>query len=143
MSTDPSQPADPAAPPASVPTAAPVAESFGHYLSRERELRGVTLLQISEQTRIGQSHLKALEQDDPSRLPARVFVLGHIRAYARAVGLNPDEAVLRFEEQHQRLHPPVEEAQGPRFKRRWWAAAIGVGAALLAGVLWLLLRQRR
>ena len=32
------------------------------------------------------------------RLPARIFVLNYIRAYAHVIGLAPEEAVLRYEE---------------------------------------------
>ena len=142
MSTDPPTPAPDAAPAAAATAPAP-GESFGQYLLRERELRGMSLKQISEQTRIGASHLKALEQDDPSRLPARVFVLGHIRAYAHAIGLNPDEAVLRYEEQNQKAHPPAEEETGPRAKKGRVLAAVAFVAALVAGAVFLLFRLRR
>lgn len=118
------------------------AESFGRYLARERELRGVSLEQIADQTRIGTSNLRALEQDDASRLPARVFVLGYIRAYAQAIGLNPDEAVLRYEELLQKSQPAVSEAEARRPRRRRIAALL-VAAVLLAAVAgaWLLTRQ--
>jgi cytoskeletal protein RodZ len=143
MSTDPPTPAPeaPAAP--SVPSQPSAPESFGQYLLRERELRGVSLKQISEQTRIGTSHLKALEQDDPSRLPARVFVLGHIKAYAHAIGLNPDDAVLRYEEQNQKSRPPVEEEAGPRARKGWLLAALAFAGALVVGVAFFLWRLRR
>lgn len=109
-------------------------ESFGHYLARERELRGISLAQIAEQTRIGAANLKALEGDDRARLPARVFVLGYIRAYAQAIGLNADEAVLRFEEQSAQAAPA---APGPRRRSRTGrllalaAAVLGLGGGAL------------
>ncbi|MGI5861761.1 MAG: helix-turn-helix domain-containing protein [Myxococcales bacterium] len=117
-------------------------ESFGRYLARERELRGMSLEQIAEQTRIGTSNLRALEQDDVSRLPARVFVLGYIRAYAQAIGLNPDEAVLRYEEMMQKSQPATDEDEARRPRRRRLVALLVV-VVLLAAVAgaWLLMRQ--
>jgi len=145
------------------PSADPPGESFGQYLVRERELRGFTLQQISDQTRIGVANLRALEGDDLSRLPARVFVLGYIRAYAQAIGLSPDEAVLRFDEQSQKIAPAAEKPQrrrltppkalrrrpapergGWRRGRRPWTLALlvlAVLAAVCAGAL-LVLRRR-
>jgi cytoskeletal protein RodZ len=114
-------------------------ERFGAWLARERELRGMTLVQISEKTRIGVSNLKALEQEEPKQLPARVFVLGYIRAYAQAIGMSPDEAVLRYEEETQRLRPPAEEDErAHRGKGRWRVvlAVVAVAAAAVAAVLW-------
>ncbi len=116
-------------------------ETFGQYLVRERELRGFSLAQIADQTRIGQGNLRALEQDDLSRLPARVFVLGYIKAYAHAIGLNPDEAVLRYEEHAQKLAPP-EEGQVLRRSRKGRLLLLG-GAVVAVGLgvgLFLLLR---
>ena len=118
------------------------AESFGRYLVRERELRGMSLAQIADQTRINASNLRALEQDDLSRLPARVFVLGHIRAYAQAIGLNQDDAVLRFEEYLQRSAPPEDEEQSRRpRRRRALGVVIALAAAAVAAGLWFFLQR--
>ncbi len=109
------------------------AESFGRWLARERELRGISLKQIAEPTRISAAHLRALERDEAKSLPARVFVLGFIRAYALAIGISPDEAVLRYQEQCLKDSPPEEEAKRRGLRKRVVAgiaaAAVGLGAA--------------
>jgi len=132
-------PASAAGGPASVGPAA--GESFGQYLLRERELRGFSLQQVSDTTRIGVGNLKALEADDLKRLPARVFVLGYIRAYAHAIGLSPDEAVLRYEEQSQKAGAvPVEKVLG-RSRKGKLVGLVVVAVALAAGAAaFLLLR---
>lgn len=128
-------------PPAPAASPGPAAgESFGHYLARERELRGMSLQQIAEQTRIGAGNLKALEQDDRARLPARVFVLGYIRAYAQAIGLNADEAVLRYEEQSQQA-VPAEAETGKRSKAGRLIALAAAVALLGGGALVFLLSR--
>jgi cytoskeletal protein RodZ len=123
---------------APAPTAA---ESFGRYLRRERELRGITLEQIAETTRIGLMHLRALESEVPDRSTARVFVVGYLRAYARAIGLDEDETVLRFEECYRTEAEPEKPvpASAARRRRRWVVAAVAL--ALLAGAAALLLSR--
>ena len=123
--------ADESPPPAA--EAAGGADSFGRYLRQERELRGVSLEQIAEQTRIGVGNLRALERDELARLPARVFLLGFVRSYAEAIGLDPDEAALRFEEWWHINQPPERLASWRHAYRGPLLRRLGVGAAALAG----------
>jgi transcriptional regulator with XRE-family HTH domain len=76
------------------------ATTLGTWLRRERERRGVTLSQISEQTKLSVTILEALELDDLSRWPGGIFRRAYSRAYATAVGLDPDLIVRRVEEAH-------------------------------------------
>lgn len=70
--------------------------SFGEFLRRERELRGVTLEEISKTSNISVSYLKALESDDLDNLPADVFVKGFLRCYADSIGMDHDEVLLGY-----------------------------------------------
>jgi transcriptional regulator with XRE-family HTH domain len=80
--------------------------SLGSFLRRERERRGITLRTISDQTKVSVSLLEGLEADDLSRWPGGIFRRAFVRGYAGAIGLEPDEIVRRFEEQHK---PPAED----------------------------------
>src|SRR5512139_1960954 len=73
-------------------------ESFGEYLKSLREEKGKTLEQIAESTKIAVANLQSLERDRYDFLPPRVFVKGFIRSYLQELGLNPEEAIRRFEE---------------------------------------------
>lgn len=73
-------------------------ESIGAYLKRQREMRKISLEEISQMTKISLKCLSALEGDDMSGLPGEVFAKGFVRSYAKAIGLNSDEAQLQFEE---------------------------------------------
>jgi cytoskeletal protein RodZ len=73
-------------------------ESFGEYLKSLREEKGKTLEQIAESTKIAVANLESLERDRYDLLPPRVFVKGFIRSYVNELGLNPEEAIRRFEE---------------------------------------------
>lgn len=71
---------------------------FGENLRRERELREITLEEIAAATKIGTRSLRALEEEKFDQLPGGIFDRGFVRAYARYVGIDEDEAVLDFVE---------------------------------------------
>ena len=75
-----------------------MSESFGEYLRRERELREISLEEVSARTKIKKSFLTALENDRLEQLPGEAFIRGFIRAYAQEIGLDPNQTLLRFEE---------------------------------------------
>ena len=73
-----------------------MADSFGARLRQRREDQGIALLTIAEQTKIKLSLLQALERDDVSHWPPGIFRRAYIRAYAHAIGLDPDLIVVDF-----------------------------------------------
>ncbi|MGA2920471.1 MAG: RodZ domain-containing protein [Candidatus Sulfotelmatobacter sp.] len=70
--------------------------AFGEKLRRQRELRGLSLEAISTTTKIGTRMLRAIEDEHFDQLPGGVFNKGFVRAYARQVGLDEDEAVTDY-----------------------------------------------
>lgn len=87
-----------------------MASSFGARLRAQRERRLVSLATIAEQTKISLSLLDALERDDVSRWPTGLFRRAFVRAYASAVGLDPETTVREF----LAAHPdPAETAAVP------------------------------
>lgn len=70
--------------------------SFGEELRREREIRGISLKEIADATKISKRFLEAIERNDHHTLPAPVFTRGFVREYARYVGLNAEEMVNRY-----------------------------------------------
>lgn len=70
--------------------------SFGEELRREREIRGISLKEIADATKISKRFLEAIERNDHVNLPAPVFTRGFVREYARYVGLNSEEMVNRY-----------------------------------------------
>src|SRR6266478_147140 len=70
--------------------------SFGEELRREREIRGISLKEIADATKISKRFLEAIELNDHKTLPAPVFTRGFVREYARYLGLNSDEMVNRY-----------------------------------------------
>ena len=70
--------------------------SFGERLRREREMRGISLDDIADATKIGTRSLRALEEEHFELLPGGIFNKGFVRAYARYLGLNEDQAVADY-----------------------------------------------
>src|SRR5690606_12866162 len=79
--------------------------SFGTRLRQHRERQQVALSAIAEQTKIKASLLDGLERDDLSRWPGGIFRRSYVRAYAVAIGLEPDSVVKEFLE----LYPDPED----------------------------------
>jgi transcriptional regulator with XRE-family HTH domain len=69
---------------------------FFQELRAAREAKGLTLAQISDITRIAESHLEALERGEVSILP-QAYVRAFIREYAEMVGLKPDEVMRKYD----------------------------------------------
>jgi hypothetical protein len=70
--------------------------AFGEKLRKQREQRGIGLDAISDTTKISTRMLRALEEEHFDQLPGGVFNKGFVRAYARQVGLNEEEAIADY-----------------------------------------------
>jgi cytoskeleton protein RodZ len=70
--------------------------AFGERLRRERELRGISLEDICAVTKIGTRLLRALEAEHFDLLPGGIFNKGYVRAYARHLGIDEEQAVADY-----------------------------------------------
>ena len=71
--------------------------AFGENLRREREMRGVSLEEISSATKISLRFLEAIEREDFSKLPGGIFSRSFIRSYARYLGLDEERVVAEYQ----------------------------------------------
>jgi hypothetical protein len=72
-------------------------KTFGTRLRLQREDRQIPLATIAEQTKIKLSLLEGLERDDVSRWPTGIFRRSYFRAYASAIGLEPERLINEFQ----------------------------------------------
>lgn len=72
-------------------------QSIGNHLKNERELKQISLEELSQTTRIPLKMLRHLEADDFDELPGDVFVRGFMKSYARVIGLDPQDVLQRFD----------------------------------------------
>jgi cytoskeleton protein RodZ len=74
--------------------------TFGERLKRERELREVTLGEITAGTRIAPRFLEALENEEWEKLPGGVFNRGFVRAVSRYLGLDEEAFLAEYDLAH-------------------------------------------
>ena len=76
--------------------------SIGDTLAEARRQAGLTTMQVSQQTRIRESIVRAIEQDDFSPCGGDFYARGHIRSIAEVVGVDPVPLVREYDEAHPR-----------------------------------------
>src|SRR5438876_9056622 len=107
---------------------------FGERLKRERELREVSLDELSKATRISNRFLLALENEDWGKLPGGVFGHGFVRSIARYLGLNEEALLGEYDSarvEHLPPPPPKAEERIPS-PPKWLPASLALVALLLA-----------
>jgi cytoskeletal protein RodZ len=74
--------------------------SIGDTLAEARRQAGLTLAQVSQQTRIRESIIAAIEQGDFSPCGGDFYARGHIRSIAEVVGTDPVPLIREYDEEH-------------------------------------------
>jgi len=117
-------------------------ESLGKYLKRERENRKISLKEVSKQIKVREPFLRAVEEERGDLLPSVTYVKGFLSAYAKYLGLDSNEVILRYEAESK--GEPVIRPEVPPQKRMQWdpkylwmiGGVIIVGFVLLFLLLW-------
>src|SRR5277367_1639494 len=71
--------------------------SIGENLTEARQRAGLTVAQVSQQTRIREVIIQGIEQDDYSACGGDFYTRGHIRAIARVVGTDPVPLIEEYD----------------------------------------------
>lgn len=126
--------------------------TFGEELRRERELRQISLREVSEATKINMRFLEALERNEFRHLPGGQFTKGFVRAYSQHIGLDAEAMVNAYlyeldrqqrdpETRGQALGLPKLASEGareaPRKRGALLLAAVIVTAAVATVLLFL------
>ena len=109
--------------------------SFGENLRRERELRGVSLRDMADATKISVRFLEALEKDRGDLLPGGLFPRAFVRQYAKYLGLDTEKVVAEFLYEHGESgleKPPPPRPPRPGIPR---GLLLFIAVALAGGVL--------
>jgi len=117
--------------------------ALGPALAAARRSLGLRIEDITRITRVRAPYIAAIEAFDLTALPSRPFVIGFVRAYGRALGLDGEAVVARF-----RAEAPDPEAslQAPVTidQQKSWAprlVALAAGVIVVAVVGWNLWRH--
>jgi hypothetical protein len=122
--------------------------SVGTDLATARSRAGLTLSQVSQRTRIRQAIVAEIEQDDFSGCGGDFYARGHIRAIARAEGLDPEPLILEYDASHglppagtagrTGVEVPAAPLQiKPHRAGGWRIPLLTIGAAVVAAVVGL------
>ncbi len=89
------------------------AKTPGILLRKARQAKNLQQSDVAKEIRLSIQWVKGLEQDDYSHVPALIYGRGYLRAYARYVGISPDEVMAAFnemglEEEFERVKAEVE-----------------------------------
>ena len=79
--------------------------SIGESLADARRQAGLTISQVSQQTRIRESIIRDIEQGDFTACGGDFYARGHIRSIAGAVGVDPAPLISEYDAEHGPLHP--------------------------------------
>jgi cytoskeleton protein RodZ len=93
--------------------------TFGERLRRERELRHISLDEIAATTKVGTRLLRALEDEQFDQLPGGIFNKGYVRAYAKYVGIDEEQAVADYLHAVDEVTPDVHGDAEPNVSSRY------------------------
>lgn len=74
--------------------------SIGESLADARRQAGLSIGQVSRQTRIRESIIRDIEQDDFTAIGGDFYARGHIRSIASAVGTDPVPLISAYDAEH-------------------------------------------
>lgn len=112
-----------------------MAATFGEQLRLAREARGISLREISEQTRISTRYLEAIESGDLKRLPGGIFNRSFIKAYAKYVGYDEKEALEAYARTAREQGASPDEVSTTPYKSHVYTDGNGARSPLMTLVL--------
>lgn len=119
---------------------------FGSRLREIRESQGFTLDDVEQETKIRKLYLNAIENDDYSVLPPRVYAVGFVKRYANFLNLDETEVVEQFkalayaEEDDDEVQNEYQQPQvrgKPLSQNRFKVKNLVVAIAFVVIVVWL------
>ncbi|WP_281249942.1 helix-turn-helix domain-containing protein [Nonomuraea jiangxiensis] len=109
-------------------------------LAAARQSAGLSVPQVSAATRVRETIIHRMEQDDYGQCGGLFYARGHVRSVAKAVGLDPEAMVHLFDQQHGGAPVPVRAAAVfqadrtinlPQRRGTNWTMALGVALAIV------------
>lgn len=118
-----------------------MSESIGETLRQAREQQGRDLDEAARELRVQSHHLEALEGDRFHVLGGDVYAKGHLRTYARWLGIDPEPLIQRYRQEvegggydpHVLAEHPVARRSRPQLPG--WVAWGGIGVLVLVAAL--------
>jgi transcriptional regulator with XRE-family HTH domain len=70
--------------------------NIGEQLKNQRKARGISLVEVSEHTKIGKKYLEALEEGSYDTMPCETYIRGFLRAYAKYLELDDESLIKQY-----------------------------------------------
>src|SRR4051794_2545482 len=114
--------------------------SIGETLAAARIGAGLSVEDVSRETRIRGGLIQAIENDNFVPCGGEVYARGHIRSIAAVIGIDPRSLIAEFDKLHGGGPAPVETpaptfdphvAQQAERSRPNWAAAMAVALVVI------------
>ena len=117
-----------------------MATGIGEALVAARRQQGVSLADAAAETRVRESYLAALEEEDFAALGGDVYVKGFLRSYARFLRLDPEPLLATYRANFERApeemtSPLAHQPVGPMPSEGRPGIVIGAGVAVLVLIL--------
>lgn len=112
-------------------------QRIGAIIRAARENAGYSLEQVSRDTRVHLSHLRAIEEMTPNLLGAPVYAKGYIKSYARFLGMDEQNTLDRYLAECAILKDPEKQdiAQPASSKSRKLPVAVPMLGILIVGLV--------
>ncbi|MDH7578444.1 MAG: helix-turn-helix domain-containing protein [Bacillota bacterium] len=117
---------------------------IGDILRTNREKRGLSLLDVENETKIRSKYLAALEAENFEEIPGEVYLLGFLRNYARYLDLNPEELISQYKsltkKNEQEIIPTSQSSTTSKFRISEFlkVGSIFKNKAIVAGIVLIL-----
>lgn len=118
-----------------------ITDGISEEIRQARKKKGLGLDAIAADICVSTCYLRAIENAEFDKLPARTFAVGFVRSFAQAVGLDANSIVTKFKEETCQDEEPLVSSdtaivKAPK-KQSIWAPTLGgaVGIAMTWGLL--------
>ena len=115
------------------------ADTLGQTLRSARESRGLSLREISDQTRISRRYLEAIEAEEFKHLPGGIFNRSFVKSFARAVGVPEARALELYARALRERGEGTDDAPTTRQSSRIYTDDAPARSPLLTAALSLLI----
>ena len=116
--------------------------SIGDTLATARSQAGLTITQVSQQTRVRETIIRGIERGDFSACGGDFYTRGHIRSIAKVVGIDSELLIAEYDAEHGapraiRAADVFEPSTPIRIKERRhhlnWSAVMVLALAVIVG----------
>jgi cytoskeleton protein RodZ len=115
---------------------------IGEALAQARGRADLTVTEVSQRTRIRETIIRGIEDDDYSACGGDFYTRANIRSIAKAVGADPEPLIREYDEVYRApsaapavsLDDLFTSAEASGWHRRNWTAVLGLALVIMLGI---------